>query len=432
MRIRLSKTLIDATAPGDKEEVIWDLDAPGLGLRVRPSGHMSFIYQYRFGAGRNSPTRKLTIGAANRITADEARKLARKYAAQVANGEDPAMTKAQHRDAPTVIELFGEWMEEQAEKGKHKPATTNLYSSLLKNQITPAFGSKKSLDLTRKDIATWHRSFSGKKATANRVVTTLAAMYSWATVEGKIPAHNPAVTITLYPEKGKERFLTAEEYKRLADTIDEAESVGLRWDPNADGKTKHAPKEENRYVKVSPYVIAAIRLFLLTGARLREILNLRWEDYDADRGILTIPDGKTGKQTIVLSSAAVEVIEGLDKSGKFIIAGRYPDIPRRDIKRPWERIREYAGLHGLRVHDLRHSFASVGVGVGLGLPIVGKLLGHKKASTTAKYAHLDTEPQRRVADVIGERITAAMARGTGSNMFGRGAVVEKEGDAHER
>lgn len=425
MRIRLSKTLIDSIEAGDKEQIIWDLDAPGLGLRVRPSGHMSFIYQYRQGAGRNSPTRKLTIEAANKITPDDARKLARKYAAQVANGEDPAMAKAQRREAPTIAELFQDWLDEMAEKGKHKPRTTEMYGTMLRNQILPAFGSKKSLDLTRKDIATWHRSYTHMKVTANRVVTRLAAMFNWATVEGRIPSHNPAVAITLYPEKGRERYLTADEYMRLAQTIDEAEKVGLRWDPKAEGKTKHAPKEQNRYVKVSPYVIAAIRLFLLTGARLREILNLRWSDYDAERGTLTIPDGKTGKQTIVLSSAAMEVIESLDKSGTYIIAGRYPGTPRRDIKRPWERIREHAGLEGLRIHDLRHSFASVGVGVGLGLPIVGKLLGHKKPSTTAKYAHLDTEPQRRVADVIGDRITAAMARGSDSNMFGRAVGREK-------
>lgn len=421
MRIRLSKTLIDAIEPSNKEQIVWDADAPGLGLRVRPSGAMSFIYQYRMGVGRKSPTRKLTIGAANKITPDDARKLARRYAAQVANGEDPAAIKADRRDAPTVSELYADWIAEMKAKGKHKPRTTAQYELLLAKHIDKAFGPKKSIDLTRKDISTWHLTYATKQITANRVVNTLSAMFNWAAVEGKIPAHNPASTITLFPEKGKERFLTSKEYLQLAKTLDEAEHPGLRWDPRLDGKTKHAPKEHNRFVQVSPYVIAAVRLFLFTGARLGEILNLRWTDFDVDRGTLTIPDGKTGKQTIVLNSAALDVIGGLEKAGDYIIAGRFPNKPRRDIKRPWARIREHAGIEDVRIHDLRHSFASVGVGVGLGLPIVGKLLGHKKTSTTEKYAHLDTEPQRRVADTIGNLISAAMEKGTESNIFKRSA-----------
>lgn len=426
MRIRLSKKIIDELAPADKEYVVWDRDAPGFGLRVRPSGSMVFIFQYRSGVGRGSQSKKVTIGSANKITADNARLLAKQYSAQIANGEDPAASKADRRNAPTISALYQSWMDEMQLKGEHKPRTTELYASLKKNHIDKAFGTKKSIDFTRKELAAWHRSYSDRPIIANRVVNTLSAMFNWGAAEGLIPVHNPTVNVTLFPEKGKERYLTADEYLRLAQTVDEAEKVGLKWDPKPSGKVKHAPKDANRYVKVSPYVIAAIRLFLFTGARLREILNMRWSEYDAARGIATIPDGKGGKQTLVLSSAAIEVIEGLERSGEYVIAGRYPGTPRRDIKRPWSRIREHAGLEGVRIHDLRHSFASVGVGVGLGLPIVGKLLGHKKTSTTAKYAHLDTEPQRRVTNTIGDLIAGAMARGADSNMFGLAAPEKGE------
>jgi len=172
-----------------------------------------------------------------------------------------------------------------------------------------------------------------------------------------------------------------------------------------------------------------LRLLLFTGARLREILHLKWEYYDASRGLLILPDSKTGQKTIVLGAPAMDVLNGLPKIGDYVIPGtarqvqgegnvfpRLEDKPRADLKKPWARVQAHAKLEGVRLHDLRHSFASVGAGAGLGLPIIGKLLGHANAATTARYAHLDADPLRRATDAISNTIAAALASNTGNNV----------------
>ena len=163
---------------------------------------------------------------------------------------------------------------------------------------------------------------------------------------------------------------------------------------------------------IAPHAAAAIRLLILTGARLREVLHLRWEHVDLERGLLFLPDSKTGKRTIILNAPAMAVLAGLPRIGGYVIAGQdagtHDEKPRADLNRPWRAIVRRAGLEGVRIHDLRHTHASIGAGAGLGLPIIGKLLGHTKASTTKRYAHLDTDPLRRASDHIGTRLAAAL------------------------
>lgn len=146
--------------------------------------------------------------------------------------------------------------------------------------------------------------------------------------------------------------------------------------------------------------------------RLREILHLKWEHVDFERGLLFLPESKTGRKTVVLNAPALAVLKGLDRIGQYVVAGDDPDEPRADLKRPWAMVTREAGLDGLRIHDLRHSFASFGAGGGLGLPIVGKLLGHANAATTARYAHLDADPLRVASDRIAGTIAAAMGETT--------------------
>jgi integrase len=205
---------------------------------------------------------------------------------------------------------------------------------------------------------------------------------------------------------------------RLGDAIREAETTGL---PYAVDKAKHAPKEENRRTVIGPHAAAAMRLLILTGARLREILHLRWEHVDFERGMLLLSDSKTGKKSIVLNAPALDVLANLPRVGAYVIAGNSAgtedEQARSDLKRPWAAVSKRAGLEGVRIHDLRHTHASVGAGAGLGLPIIGKLLGHAQASTTARYAHLDADPLRRASDRIGSHISAAMgdSRQTGED-----------------
>ena len=173
-----------------------------------------------------------------------------------------------------------------------------------------------------------------------------------------------------------------------------------------------AGRGPNSPLLVSPHAVGAIRLLLLSGCRLSEILTLRWTDVDIDRGLLMLPDSKTGARPIWLNGAAVAVLESLAaiRIGDYVIAGDRPNTPRTDLNRPWRRIAKHARLDGATLHTLRHTNASVGVGAGIGLPLVGALLGHRNVKTTQRYAHLANDPVRRAAETIGTTITAALER----------------------
>ena len=216
----------------------------------------------------------------------------------------------------------------------------------------------------------------------------------------------------------KERFLTVDEVKRIADTLRDVEQNGLDWKltPELDfSRAKHRAKPETQKIQVSPFVIAVIRLLLFTGCRLGEIMNLRWSEVDFERGTLNLANSKTGKKWVNLNGPAIAILSDLPRVGAYVISGQNPNAPRASITRQWYRIRELAGLNGsdgkppFRLHDFRHSFASIGVGGGMGLPIVGKLVaGHSQAATTNRYAHLDADPLRRAANIIGATIVGAM------------------------
>jgi integrase len=178
---------------------------------------------------------------------------------------------------------------------------------------------------------------------------------------------------------------------RLGDALKEGETAGLPWqlDENKP-KARHLAKEENRCTVLDPYAVAAIRLLILTGARPREILHARWQEVDFERGILFLPDSKTGRKPVYLSAAALAILNALPRveGNLHIVPGEKAGQPRADLKKPWAAVtNKAAALEGLRIRDLRHSFASFGAGASLGLPIIGKLLGHTQASTTHRYAH---------------------------------------------
>jgi integrase len=234
-------------------------------------------------------------------------------------------------------------------------------------------------------------------------------MYAFAGRAGILAeGNNPARGIEKFKEHRRERFLTGEELERLGRAIREAEKTGIPWTVD-EGKpsAKHVPNSM-RFTKIAPSAAAALRLLLFTGCRLREILHLRWEDVDFERGCLFLPDSKSGRKTIVLNAPALAVLNGLERLGSYVVPGDDPEQPRHDLKRPWDAVTRSASLVGVRIHDLRHTYASFGAGGGLGLPIIGRLLGHSQAATTARYAHLDNDPLRRASEAIAGRIAAAL------------------------
>jgi integrase len=210
---------------------------------------------------------------------------------------------------------------------------------------------------------------------------------------------NPTRGIRRYTEKTRERFLNLEELDRLGAAIREAETVGIPWDVDGSRPTsKHIPKT-GRQTPISAQAAAALRLLLFTGARLREVLHLRWDYVDFERAALFLPDSKTGKKTVYLNGPALAVLQGLPRSSVYVFPGEprgaegakaKAEQPRHDLKRPWQ---------------------GVQVGGGLGLPIIAKLLGHAQIRTTERYSHLDADPIRRASESIGKHLAEAMGEG---------------------
>jgi integrase len=408
---RLTKRMVDAASPKSERYVVWDSELKGFGLRVEPSGAKTFLVRYRpKGAGRIGTKRFLTVGRYGIVSPDEARNQAKAILGAVAGGGDPAGEKNKAREAITMAALAERYLDEEATP-KLKPGTAKLYSHYLRDLAIPEIGRLKADAITRSEISKLHLKIGRTRpVAANRVLATLSALFSFGAKQSMLPdGFNPARGIDKFREAARERFLTVAELERLGAAINEAETTGVPWVVDGAKPTaKHTPKTE-RITQMSPFAGAAIRLLLFTGCRLREILHLRWCDVDIERGMLNLLDSKTGRKSVILNTPALAVIGTLPRLGDYVIHGERPDKPRSDLKRPWAVVCRRAGLEGVRIHDLRHSFASVGIGAGHGLPIVGKLLGHADASSTARYAHLDADPVRRASNSIAAAIEAALS-----------------------
>lgn len=388
----------------------FDDSLAGFGLYRTTTGTGTYFAEFRPVAGGSK--KRLKLGRVGTLRASEAREAARKAIANAALGKDLAQSRSDERGSLTVEELVAKYIQTRT-----KASTANLYRMLLKKHIKPRLGSTRAVLLTRPDVNRAHSLISqDAPVSANRAIKLISAAYGWGAQNGPpdkkgetyVPeSTNPAARIDLNKEEERKRYLTAAELLAIGNAMIEAETVGLPVDA---GGAKHAPK--GQLIVMSPYATAAIRLLMLTGARLREILHLRWDEVDLDRGVLRLPNSKTGAKDIYLPTAAIDIIKGLTRLGAYVIAGESAgtkkEKPRADLKRPWAAICKRAGVSGVRVHDLRHTFASVGVGGSLGLPIIGALLGHADPSTTKRYAHLADEAARRAAEAIGSEIAKAI------------------------
>lgn len=407
--IKISKATVDAAKPETRRYTLWDTGLAGFGVVVSSKGPKTFIVRYR-AKHRFAPKRLVTLGRYGPMTPEEARKAAMEVLGDVAKGNDPALTTSKAKQsAVTFGEVCDRFLEMHV-KPKRKAATFALYSYLIESKLRPVFGRRHILKVTKQDVAQMHYDLRDTAPTANRVIAVIAAVYSWASKAGIIETeYNPAKRIEKFKEVAKDRYLTMTEFTRLGQALKDAETNGFPYAFDPDKPTaKHGAKPGERNVFFSPHAVAAIRLLIFTGCRKGEILHLRWSEVDFERRMLHLPDSKTGRKVVLLSDPAVEVLNSVERIGDYVIAGLYPDKPRVDLKRPWEAIKESAGLEGLRLHDLRHSFASVGAGAGLGLPLIGKLLGHTQSKTTERYAHLADDPLRRASDEIAATIAARM------------------------
>lgn len=417
--VRITKRVVDGAETRASRYTIFDSALPGFGLRVFPTGAKSWIFEYRPGAGGKGVDKKrVTIGKASDLTPDQARKLAAQLRADVIRGEDPMGAKTAQRKAPTVSDLADAFLKDHV-ADKRENSTYVHYKDLLDRIILPVVGKVKAVELDHAEVAKLHKAWKGTPFQANRILSVISSMYSFGARQSvkMVPkGTNPAADIEKYEEPARNRPLKPEELMRLGDALRVAETTGLPWDIDPKKRSsKHLAAPERQVTIHSEHVIGAVRLLMFTGARLREILNLRWDQVDLDAGLLLLDHHKTKRRTgqikpIVLNPPAIEVLSKLTRIGIYVIAGESAgtenEKPRPDIKKPWASISKYAGLEGVRLNDLRHNFASLGVGGGLGLPIVGKLLGHTQVRTTERYVHYDNDPLRRVANTIGATIAA--------------------------
>jgi integrase len=381
-RKKLGLAIINAMPPNT---TAWDADLKGFCARRQTSTAISYMLKVRI-KGR---IRWFTIGKHGQATPTGQTwvpETARKEALRIL--ADPAAA-----DAPPPVELlpFATVAERflANHRTKIKASTLKEYTTLMRMYLLPAFATKPIQAITCADVSTAHASWNSVPRAANHALSVLSKLMSWSEDQGYRPeAANPCQRVQRYKENKRERFLTPDELARLGAAFIKAETEHL----------------------VGPYAIAAMRLLIFTGARLSEILTLEWSHVDLDRRIIFLPDSKTGKKPLMLNDAAIDVLKLLPKfaNNPYVIAGHRHGAHLVNLQKPWQLVRTLAGLETVRIHDLRHTFASVAVASGGSLPILGRQLGHSQPQTTQRYAHLADDPVRKLTQTTGEVLALAM------------------------
>jgi integrase len=432
---RITKRLVDAAQPSDRLYRVWDAELKGFGLKVTPAGAKTYIASYRAGTGRAAPQREFTLGRHGVLTPDQARELAHKVLSEARLGGDPQADRKRLRGERTVAQLCDLYLEEGASGKKASTLATDRYR--IEAHIKPLLGKRPLSSVTAGDVERFMRDVAarktavkrerigpraytqprGGKGTASRTVGLLGGIFAFA-VRHKLRPDNPVHGVARYKDGRSERFLSGDELGRLGKAIAAAEAEGR----SANG-------------------LGVIRLLVTTGARKGEIEALRWDEVDFERSALRLRDSKTGAKVVAIGAQALALLAELAERAKaerlaaeaeakaagkvlpppspFVFpASRGTALHWTGTKRVWEQVRAEAGLPDVRLHDLRHTYASLAVGAaggGQSLAVIGKLLGHKDVRTTARYAHLADDPVKQAAD----RIAAAAAAG----LSGRSAEV---------
>lgn len=394
--MKITKRFIDQIEPTTKDAFFYDDGLTGFGLKVTKGGKKSFIIQTRV----KGEARRFTIGEYGRPwSLDQAKDAAIQLLSDVTKGIDPRAEKRARKEQITVKELIEDYLDRGMTQ--KKKSTIDFEAGLIKRHILPLLGKSKVVELTRADIQKFQLAIAkgktavdvktrprgraivtGGKGSANRTLALMSSILTFAVHEGH-RADNPAKGIKHYKLEKHERFLTIEEMERLGAALTAAEQNG-----------------------VSLYVVAAIRFLILTGCRRQEALTLRWTWLQFDHSFAKLPDSKTGKKVLLLGSAAIDLLKTLPKvaGSDLIFPSASGGLTPISIQKAWAKIREAADLKDLRLHDLRHNFASSAVSSGNSLYIVGKLLGHTQSQTTQRYAHLAADPLHATADAVSTKL----------------------------
>lgn len=367
MRARINRRNIDLLKPAAAQAWLYDTDLRGFLVLCQPSGRKSYVVRYKTPAGA---WRKMTLGLTTVLDPDEARELARDALAAASRGEDPT----RDRTAPTVAQLAARFMAEHA--ARLKPGTARNYRILWDKHILPRIGSRRVADLKRGDIAQLHDAMRETPHNANRALEVIDKAMTLAEVWGiREQGTNPCQHVTAFTEQHRQRTLTDAEMRRLWAALDAIEVEG-----------QEVPAAQ------------AIRLLLLTGCRKSEWLGARWDWIDWQRGLLQLPDTKTGARDVHLPAEAIEILRALPRSSVYILPGRTGG-PIGGLGRIWSRIRAAAGIPAdVRLHDLRHTVGSLGDRAGLTKRQIADLLGHRQMSTTDRYINSADDHKRQTAD----------------------------------
>ncbi len=378
--VRLSQRRVDALRPRKSAYDVRDRELKGFGVRVLPSGAKRYFIHSQYQGRR---TWKI-VGGSDSFGVDEARARARDLMASIHKGTNDGVAATTDATFETVAdEVFRRYAR------NWKPSTLRVNLSYYRSHILPWFGGRPIADIAPQDVRHWFASLHNTPVAADRSAPILSVIMRQAEIYGYRPeGTNPCAGIKRYRRQGRERFLSTAELRRLGEVL-------------------------ARHEADHPQAVAIIRLLLLTGCRKGEIITLKWRHYR--EGKLFLPDSKTGPRTVSLSAEAAEVLSAIPREpgNPWVIPGTRAGQRLSSIFEPWARVRARAGLEDVRIHDLRHSYASRALALGESLPVIAKLLGHAQIQTTARYTHLTRDAVKdaatRVAGQIGEDIFPATA-----------------------
>ena len=404
---KITKRMVDALSARGNAGIAWDRDLPGFGVRLYPTGRITYVVQSR---GPNG-SRRATLGEHGDITPDQARKRAAAAIDRIKSGREALAREPQPE--LTVEDLARQCLARYVDV-QCKDSTAKLYRQLLARHIVPALGEMPVVEVQREHIAALHFGLRDRRGQANNALWVLSKMFSLAEAWGQRPAgSNPCRSVRAYKMTRRERFLSRSEYRLIGRVLQESESNGSAW----------------------PAAVAAIRLLMLTGCRRQEIATLQWDDVDRTAGHLRLQDSKTGSRMIPLTPMGLAVLDGIPRvpGNPWVFVGQKQGAHVSQLTGHWHRLRSKMprSVQDVRLHDLRHSYASHALALGESLSMIGKLLGHTSMGTTARYAHLARDTEKASAAKVAATIEAdilpdALAGGSpagGATLAGSNAVA---------
>jgi integrase len=415
-KTRLTKRTVEAIEVGEKAIQVMDAELPGFGIRVMPSGVCSYFIRYR--NKENRPLR-YTIGQHGKITADQARKMAKQLFAEIAAGNDPAGNREVMRKAPKVFELFERFMKEHA-KVHNAPSTQRLYERLINKFIVPKLGRLTVGGVERRDIQKLHHAMRGTHRQANQVLSLLSKAFNLAEAWGwRTQGTNPCRYVQKFKEAARDRFLSDDEMKRIGAALDELENAH----------------------RLAPGVADVVRLLALTGCRLGEVQQLRWDDVNFERSVFELATSKTGKRDHIVGATTLAFLAALPRvegcpwvfpgvQSKWLnpntkIKNNEDCLSQSVIQHAWNgKIRPAAkleeqdtGLPSVHLHDLRHTVGTYAGQTGANAFLIRDKLGHKTTAMTNRYVNKDNSPVRVLSDQVESRVAAGLFGSKGGEVI---------------